>query len=73
MLPKMTFYCSKESDGTIHVQNAIMEMMSQHHVHTLASFKAWTDRLRVEESSIEWLPGPCDCGLKAGETVSGGA
>jgi hypothetical protein len=39
----MTFYCTREKDGTIHVQNAVMGMMGQHHVHTPEDFKSWYD------------------------------
>ena len=59
----MTFYCTKESDGTIHVQNAVMGMMGQHHVHTQADFDRWA--ADIDNSSIQWLDcGPCDCGEK---------
>ena len=67
----MTFYCTKESDGTIHVQNAVMGMMGQHHVHTQDDFDVWS---KGSEDSIEWLTGDCDpcaCGLKAGGAKSG--
>ena len=67
----MTFYCTKESDGTIHVQNAVMGMMGQRHVHTQEDFDKWA---KGNEDSIQWMApdlGDCDCGLRAGEVKSG--
>lgn len=71
---QMTFYCTKETDGTIHVQNAIMGMMGQHHVHTPEDFDRW--KADIDGGSIDWLSldkitAPCDCGLQAGEIKSG--
>lgn len=72
MTIEMIFYCTREKDGTIHVQNAVMGMMGQHHVHTEAGFAEW--RVGLDEHNIKWLQGtaPCDSGLKAGEKRSGG-
>ena len=66
---QMTFYCTKEADGTIHVQNAIMGALGQHHVHTPEDFEVWR-----KDTEVKWLKGtaPCDCGLKAGEVRGGG-
>ena len=64
----MTHYCTREKDGTIHVQNAIMGIMGQHHVHTAKEFEAW----KKPGDAIEWLDcEPCDCGLKTGEVREG--
>lgn len=69
-MSEMTFHCTKESDGTIHVQNAVMGMMGQHHIHTQADFDRW--KADIDEGSIQWFDcGPCDCGLSAGEVKSG--
>ena len=67
----MMFYCTKEADSTIHVQNAVMGMMGQHHVHTPADFDRW--KIDADDDSIKWLNGTdsCDCGLNAGESKSG--
>ena len=69
----MTHYCTREKDGTIHVQNMVMAMMGQHHVHTPGDFDKW--RANMEKGTgnkLEWLDcDPCDCGLKAGEVVAG--
>lgn len=62
---EMTFYCAKQPDGTIHVQNAVMGHLGQHHVHTGEDFQDWTRT--VDPRQIVWLKAkPCDCGLKAG-------
>ena len=67
MFPTMKHYVSTDTDGNIHVQNAIMGMMGQHHVHTPADFKRW--KRGVPKSAIETLTGcdHCDCGRKPGE------
>lgn len=70
---EMNFYCTREADGTIHVQNAVMGTMGQHHVHTAEDFERW--KADIELGSIQWLTheglGPCECGLRAGETRGG--
>lgn len=71
---RMTFYCIKEKDGTIHVQNVVRGMLGQHHVHTVEDFEKWRNgEPPISDDSIEWLEGttPCDCGLKAGEVRQG--
>jgi hypothetical protein len=73
----MTFYCSKNADGLIHVQNAIIGMMGQHHVHDGAGFAAWANNPPViSNNDIVWLEGAlktkdCDCGLGNGEVKDG--
>lgn len=68
MIGQMTFYCTKEADGTIHVQNAVMGTMGQHHVHTRGDFDKWSK----DNDSIEWLDcDPCDCGLQPGQEKAG--
>ena len=66
-LTKMYHYCTREKDGTIHVQNAVGPYMGQHHVHTAADFETWCKQ--VDDDVIKWLKNtaPCDCGLKPGE------
>jgi len=72
---EMTFYCTREKDGTIHVQNVVMGMMGQHHVHTPEDFEVWRGdgKKRIPDSRIEWLENckPCGCGLRAGEVRDG--
>lgn len=66
----MTFYCSKNQDGLIHVQNAIMGMLGQHHVHDEAGFAAWANNPpAISNDAIVWLNDvkDCDCGLGNGE------
>lgn len=64
---QMRFYATRESDGTVHVQNAVGGFLGQHHVHTAEEFKQWS-----KDEEITWLKNtsPCDCGLKPGEAVS---
>ena len=73
----MTFYCNRNSDGLIHVQNAVAGMMGQHHVHDDADFERWKQGNPevqigpVSEEDIVWLEGDCDCELRSGEMESG--
>jgi hypothetical protein len=65
----MTFYCTRETDGTIHVQNVVMGHLGQHHAHDPEDFERW--KAGIAESQIVWLDAaPCDCGLKPGEVWS---
>ena len=66
----MTFYCTREPDGTVHVQNAVMGYLGQHHVHSPEDFERW--KTGISKSHVVWLDAaPCDCGLKPGEVRSG--
>lgn len=66
---EMTFYCTREADGAIHIQNAVTGFLGQHHVHTPEDFECW--KAGIPESQIVWLDAaPCDCGLKPGEVRS---
>ena len=57
-MTKMTFYANKDVDGNIHVQNALLGKLGQHHVHTPEDLRSGRSR------EIEWLnANPCDCGL----------
>ena len=71
----MRFYCTREADGTIHVQNAVDGMLGRHHVHTSEDFESWrgTGEGRIADAGIKWMKdvNPCDCGLKAGEVRDG--
>jgi hypothetical protein len=49
----MTFYCHKEKNGTITVQNAVMGHLGQRHNHTEAEFKEW--RNDIPDKQIVWL------------------
>lgn len=65
---RMNFYCTKEKDKTVHVQNVITGVFGQHHVHTAKDFKKWSKGI----SNIKWLTNtsPCTCGLRPGEVRS---
>lgn len=66
---EMTFYCTREADGTVHVQNAVMGYLGQHHVHHPEDFERW--KAGISERQVVWLDAtPCDCGLKPGEVRS---
>jgi hypothetical protein len=70
---RMQFYCQRNPDGAIHVQNAVMGHLGQHHVHTQKDWDRWSKTVPAED--ISWYPegkyDPCDCGLKPGEKKSG--
>jgi hypothetical protein len=63
----MTFYTYKDADGNIHVQNAVMGMLGQHHVHTPADFRHWGK----PGDDIQEMYALCDCGMKPGESCNG--
>ncbi len=67
---KMIFYCQRTTEGLIHVTNVLMGCTGQHHVHTDAEFKQWSEG--IAESSINWEVlkecDPCTCKLQPGET-----
>ncbi len=66
---EMTFYCTREPDSTVHVQNAVSGFLGQHYVHTPDDFER--RKLGVPESQIVWLDAaPCDYALKPGEVRS---
>ncbi len=66
---EMTFYCTREPAGAIHVQNAVAGFLGQHHVHTPEDFEYW--KVGIAEEQIVWLDSvPCDCGLNPGEVRS---
>lgn len=58
----MSFYATECPDGTIHVQNFVMGLKGQHHVHSKESFKRWSQGKTVNVDK-----GECDCGLKLGD------
>lgn len=64
----MTHYITKTRDGLYHVQNAIMGMMGQHHVHTEEGFKQWKAGGNIEDQDIVFLDSTkCSCGLTPSE------
>jgi hypothetical protein len=67
----MNFYCTKEADGSIHVQNAVMGHLGQHHVHTLEDFEQWGKGVDLAHIVMLKDCAPCSCGLKAGEVKDG--
>ena len=69
---RMIHYVTIYDDGTVHVQNAVMGMPGQHHVHTLKGYKRWKKDVKVEKDCCEETKAKkgqkCDCGLKPGQT-----
>jgi len=63
----MQFYKYGDSQGNVHIQNAVMGQMGQHHVHTPEDFEAW----RKPADMITDLGGECDCGMRPGEKCDG--
>lgn len=66
---RMQFYISKDSAGNIHVQNAVMGYLGQHHVHTPKDFAAWKKSAKVAAKDCHQLKVACDCGLKSGQVT----
>lgn len=73
----MTHYVSRNSDGSVHVTNAVAGMIGQHHVHTEGGFRDWADggegSRPISPEAIKPMEGvtDCDCGLKPGEQKAG--
>ena len=59
---RMYFDATETSDGLIHVQNSVMGMLGQHHVHTKANFEKWRNG-----KSVQLSKGTCDCNMQAGD------
>lgn len=63
---EMHFYVTKTPNGLYHVQNYVMGMRGQHHIHDEESFKRW--RKGIDQKFIHVSNGSCDCGLtKSGQ------
>lgn len=59
----MTFHTYRGADGSVHVQNAVMGALGQHHVHTPEEFETWRkpgDQI-IEHNAI------CSCDLAVGQ------
>jgi len=83
--PRMTFCCTRNGDGLIHVTNILAGMTGQHHVHDDESFAAW--RAGISDEDILWDNGKvkrtrsdkpwqhvephCPCGLTSGQSKDG--
>ena len=65
---EMNFYVVKTEEGIYHVQNAVMGMLGQHHVHTERGYNRW--RKGVPVKNIHLSAGECDCGLSPGTVRS---
>lgn len=66
-MPTMSFYTSRDTDGNVHVQNAVAGMLGQHHVHSPEGFVRW----RKPTDDIRDAAGPCDCTLEPGQARDG--
>lgn len=69
---EMHFYVTITKNKLYHVQNAIMGMMGQHHVHDKEGFEDWKKAGGIEEQYIHISKGQCNCGLKEGQVRNGG-
>jgi len=64
---EMHFYVAKTEDGLYHVQNYVMGMKGQHHIHNEKSFNAW--KKGIAKKYIHISKSSCSCGLtKSGDT-----
>ena len=68
---RMHFYVSLDMAGNYHVQNAIMGMMGQHHVHTPSDYIDWSQEIPDEDITLQMDCSPCSCGMKPGQGKSG--
>jgi hypothetical protein len=65
---KMHFYVTITKDGLYHVQNTVMGMMGQHHVHTKEGYRKW--KIGIEKEYLHISNGKC-CDMKDGEVKEG--
>jgi len=63
----MFHYATETPDGLIHVQNYVMGLSGQHHVHTKEGFRAWLKIAKVRKRDVSIRKGSCNCGLKPSE------
>ena len=66
MMGSMSFYADIDPNGCYHVQNAIMGLRGQHHVHTKDAFLKWSKQIKKENLHVGKEPRECGCGLKPG-------
>lgn len=59
----MQFYAVETPDGLIHVQNYVMGLRGQHHIHDKESFEKWSKGIDKENLHVSKAES-CDCGLK---------
>lgn len=67
---EMNFYITRTADGLVHVQNAVMGYLGQHHVHSQTGFEQWAKETGAKGNIKDLGSTKCDCGLKAGQTKS---
>ena len=63
---RMAFYVQKTDDGLVHVQNFVMGLRGQHHMHTPKGFQNWKHGISGEDIVVS-EGGACGCGLKPGD------
>jgi len=68
MKVEMHFYATKTVDSNVHVQNVVMGLMGQHHVHTPKGFEKWI--AEIDEQYLHISDGECSCGLQPGQVRS---
>lgn len=66
---RMQYFVSESEDGMLHVQNILMGMNGQHHVHTKDEYEKWKKNGKIESRDITMANKryKCNCGLKPGE------
>lgn len=63
---EMHFYVIKTKDGLYHVQNYVMGLRGQHHIHNEKSFNKW--KKDIAEKFLHISEGSCNCELtKSGD------
>jgi hypothetical protein len=63
---EMEFYVTVDKNGYYHVQNVVMGLLGQHHVHTKEGYERWAKK--INPKYIHFLgEGECRCDLKPGD------
>ena len=67
---RMRHYVSRgPGRRTVHVQNMLVGLTGQHHVHSPAQFRRWQRTVQPGEAELLHVRGICRCGLRAGEVT----
>lgn len=51
----MNFYVFEDGKGNYHIQNMLMGMEGQHHIHTKEDFERWKEEGKIQESNIKFM------------------
>ena len=62
---EMHYYVTIAPTKEVHIQNMVMNMAGEHHIHSWKGFFKW--KRNIDRKFIHIKNGECDCGLKIGD------